>query len=282
MPELPEVETIRRTLEASILGMRVASVVQNRADVLRSHDDTASNATQADALLRRGTIASTHRHGKELALIAEDGRCLCIHLGMSGQVRILESQRDLRVLSHVHVVWKLTRGTETRWLAFRDVRRFGGLWGLPSRDVASAERWSRLGPDALGVRASVLKQAGKASIRAVKAMLLDQRVLAGVGNIYADEALFRAGIDPRRPCDTIRPKEWTTLAAAIRTTLVNAVRQRGSTLRDYADSNGVAGAAQLSHAVYGRAGEPCRTCGLALTGIRLAQRSTVFCSACQR
>jgi formamidopyrimidine-DNA glycosylase len=143
-------------------------------------------------------------------------------------------------------------------------------------------RWAALGPDALGITGGDLEGRAGESDRAIKAVLLDQGVLAGVGNIYADEALFRAGLSPRRKARRFGPDDWHRLAGAIRETLAEAVRARGSTLRDYVGAAGEAGQAQLLHRVYGRRGEPCTNCGRRLKGIRLAQRATVYCPACQR
>lgn len=274
MPELPEVETVRRSLRP-LIGRRIVSARLRRVDICTTAD--GGRARPAD-LLVGATIVELSRLGKRLAIIARDGRTIVIHLGMSGQLRLLATGEARVRESHVHAEWQTDEGSV---MYFRDPRRFGGLWTLPDRDALD-EHWSDLGPDALRIRWEDLAAAAGRSRRAIKAALLDQAVLAGVGNIYADEALFLAGIRPTRLASRLKPQEWQQLAAAVRTTLKDAIRARGSTLRDYRDAAGNSGRAQLRHAVYGRAGEACTVCGNTLRRITLAQRTTVFCTDCQR
>ncbi len=269
MPELPEVETVRRSL-LSLIGKRVARARLIRADICTPVD------AGARGLLEGGTIVELVRRGKRLSLIVSDGRAMTVHLGMTGQLRLTSAAPPED--RHVHAVWWI-EGAGTMY--FRDPRRFGGLWTFEHRRALN-EHLAELGPDALGIRAAELRRELGGSRRAIKAALLDQGTLAGVGNIYADEALFRSRIRPTRRCERINATEWTRLAAAIRRTLAGAVSAGGSTVRDYADASGRAGRAQQRHAVYGRAGEPCRQCGTILKGIRLAQRATVYCGHCQR
>jgi formamidopyrimidine-DNA glycosylase len=217
------------------------------------------------------------RRGKQLALIAEDGRVLVVQLGMSGQMRVLPPGPAGQE-THVHASWLLETGER---VIFRDPRRFGGLAVLP--DPAALEaRWSALGPDALAITGRALAAAIGESSRAIKAALLDQSAIAGVGNIYADESLFRARLRPDRLCTTLRDPEYSRLAAAIRQSLTLAIKAGGSTLRDYTTATGGRGGAQEAHLVYGRAGQTCKRCGGILEGLKLAQRATVFCPACQR
>jgi formamidopyrimidine-DNA glycosylase len=163
---------------------------------------------------------------------------------------------------------------------FRDPRRFGGLWSFPSQDALQT-RWSTLGPDALSITTKQLAEAIANSRRHIKAALLDQAVLAGVGNIYADESLFLASIRPKRLAKALKASEIAALAAAIRQTLANSIATGGSTLRDYRDANGQAGSSQLTHAVYGRAGDLCIRCGSGLKSAQVSQRTTVWCPHCQ-
>ena len=226
-------------------------------------------------LLDDARIDRLERRGKRLAILASDGRALVIQLGMSGQ---LMTGKEAEA-THRHVTWGI--GGRAANIVFRDPRRFGGVTPYRSH-AALLEAWDlELGPDGLTVTAEQLTQrlSGK---RAVKAALLDQTVVAGVGNIYADESLHLAGIDPRMRCSRLRPQRVAELAESIRTILMRAVTHGGSTLRDYRAGNGARGNAQQLHAVYGRDGEPCMACGATLRGARLAGRATVWCAGCQR
>ncbi|MEZ6242503.1 MAG: bifunctional DNA-formamidopyrimidine glycosylase/DNA-(apurinic or apyrimidinic site) lyase [Phycisphaerales bacterium] len=291
MPELPEVETVRRTLEARVVGRRVTSATLKRRDVLVMPGDPAGGFSRARGegrveygrvrqrdLLAGDVLGEVIRHGKQLAIVGDSGRVVCVHLGMSGNLIWRAPRARLEHAGHVHTVWRLDDGSR---LVFRDPRRFGGLWAFPSLEALWASRWDALGPDAIRVRAPQLQRALARTDRAVKAALLDQSVVAGVGNIYADEALFGAGVDPRRPGASLTPAECASLARQIRGVLARAVTARGSTLRDYRDANGDSGAYQLAHSVYGRGGEPCPKCGGALASALVAQRTTVWCPSCQ-
>lgn len=274
VPELPEVETVRRGLEHAALGRRVLSATLHRTDVCRTQSGRPASAAD---LLAGDRIATLERRGKQLAIIGRSGRVIVVHLGMSGQLIALGRGEPPRRATHIHAEWSLGNGTR---VIFRDPRRFGGIWTLTSRE-ALAERWEDLGPDALTITGPALHDVAGRSSRAIKSVLLDQRALAGVGNIYADEALFRAGISPRRLARRLSPKDWSRLAAAIRETLRDAVKARGSTLRDYVGARGESGEAQLRHRVYGRGGQPCLTCDKPLRTLTLSQRTTVYCRTCQ-
>lgn len=273
MPELPEVETVRRGLVRSIVGRRVESARLLRRDVLRT-DGRAGPA----ALLAGGTIAAALRRGKHLAIVAQDGRALGVHLGMTGQLLATRPGASAGRSDHTHARWTLEDGTV---LVFRDPRRFGGLWSYPSLDALRADRWADLGPDAMSITARSLAARLARGRRAVKAALLDQVALAGVGNIYADEALFRARVHPRRESGSLTPAELDRLAASIRSVLREALRAGGSTLRDYAGTDGSPGRQQEKHLVYGRGERPCVWCGRRLAIVLVAQRMTVYCETCQ-
>lgn len=283
MPELPEVETVRRGLEPTIDHTIVGCDVRRR-DVIRDRSTDAPNP-------RRGRIEPCSlgigqrivefiRLGKQLAMVLRDPhgheRVVVIQLGMSGQVSLIDSAR-IPNAKHVHVVWTLDDG---RRVCFRDARRFGGITLLPSRESLRAF-WAALGHDALGISSQHLRSGLAGSTRSIKAALLDQGVLAGVGNIYADEALHRAGIDPRKACDALSRAQVTKLARCIRDVLRTAVEARGSTLRDYRDASSKPGSAQLLHRVYNRAGQACTNCGSTIEHTRIAQRATCWCPVCQ-
>lgn len=274
MPELPEVETVRRGLARAIMGRRVEFARLLRRDVLRTRQPPG-----ATALLVGGTVRDLLRHGKHLAVVVDDGRSLGVHLGMTGQLLATRLGEPTTTRNHAHARWVFDDGTT---LVFRDPRRFGGLWSYSTLDALRAERWAALGPDALRVTTRHLASALAAARRPVKAALLDQTILAGVGNIYADEALFRANIHPARSAASLSTTEVERLTESIRAVLREAVRAGGSTIRDYAGSDGSPGRQQERHLVYGRGGQPCVRCGTPLTTSLVAQRTTVACRTCQR
>ena len=277
MPELPEVESLRRSLEPRLLGRRFRRALLLRADIC-SPAARSARARAAD-LLEGATIASLDRRGKQLALIAGDGRCLVIQLGMSGQVLLVDKPHAASIHTHVHAMWTIEPGGST--MLFRDPRRFGGLRPVRSLDQLHSVAWSHLGPDALAIDGAGLALAASASRRPVKSVLLDQSVLAGVGNIYADESLFRARLHPLTLAADLQPSQWNTLASCVRDVLREAIAQGGSTLRDYVDALGRSGSATESHCVYGRRDLPCLACGTPLAHALVSQRSTVWCPRCQ-
>lgn len=275
MPELPEVERVRMTLAPILAARRIATARLLRRDIARGVRRSAD-------LLAGCRGVRAERRGKQLALVAPDGRTLAVHLGMSGQFFWVAPGQRIERPDHVHAVWSLQEGRRPGGrLVFRDPRRFGGLWAFPSEEAHEAARWSRLGPDALSIDGRTLGERLGASRRSLKAALLDQAVLAGVGNIYADEALFRAGLAPLREAGSLSPAEQERLANSITGVLRASIASGGSSLRDYRDGLGQAGAFQGRHAVYGRAGEACLRCGSVLASGQVAQRTTVWCPLCQ-
>lgn len=278
MPELPEVETVRAALETALVGHELVRPRLFRHDVLCSsrHDEPI-----ARQLLSGGVIRSVIRRGKHLALVAHDGRVLEIHLGMTGQVLLYPPGGPIpeRFHGHVHARWRVA--PEGTTMVFRDPRRFGGLWSFP--DVASlvSARWSRLGVDALTITNAEFLSAIARTRSPIKSALLNQSLLAGVGNIYADEALFAGGVHPRTPACRVDAVKGAELAARLRGLLADAVRAGGTTLRDYAAPDGTPGEFRLEHRVYGRGGQSCRRCGVTLRSCQLAGRTTVYCPRCQ-
>lgn len=276
MPELPEVESTRRSL-LPLLGGRVVSVDLRRSDIVEGSHTPA-------ALLSGSSILALHRRGKQLAIEGTRGVVL-VHLGMTGQLEYSapDSHEQQTHDRHTHAIWSLKLANPPGLdgvLWFRDPRRFGGLWTFASMNEVH-ERWSALGPDALTISGKNLARAIAENRRAIKAALLDQGVLAGVGNIYADEALFRAGIRPGKIAARISRVHSERLANAIREVLGESIQSGGSTLRDYRNAAGQAGSFQSRHRVYGRGGEACVVCGTRLTQTTIAQRTTVFCRCCQ-
>lgn len=272
MPELPEVECIRRAL-LPLVGRRVESVDLHRRDIVENPPKRGLSAT----LLAGDVIAGLHRHGKQLAVEGGAGRVVCVQLGMTGQLLVDEGASAKRP-AHVHAVWTLDDG---RTLAFRDPRRFGGLSLYASMDAIRADRWAALGPDALDHRMGDLAAACKRSGRAIKDLLLDQSALAGVGNIYADESLFLARVRPTRRASRLTRAEIDGLSEAVRRVLARAVEAGGSTLRDYVRPDGAPGGAGALHLAYGRGGQPCVRCSTPLRRTTVGQRTTAYCPQCQ-
>lgn len=271
MPELPEVETVRRTLTPRLIGRRVVRTRVFRAEVVRGGGGSA-------ALGRGERVDTVLRRGKQLAIVFESGALVLVHLGMSGQLFVLAAGARPPRTDHLHVRWTLDDGSA---VCFRDPRRFGGVWAYPSIDRLIAERWDALGPDAIRITARHLRECAGASRRAIKACLLDQGLLAGVGNIYADEALFLARLHPEQPANTLEPERWRGVASAVRRVLREGIEAGGSSLRDYVDADLGRGSHQTRHRVYGRAGAPCTRCGSVLRAIQVAQRTSTFCPTCQ-
>lgn len=274
MPELPEVETVRRTLlEGGLVGRRILRVSVLHPDAVR-HPGPASFASD----LEGQAITGIGRRGKYLLLELADG-LLVAHLRMTG--RLWLSEPDAVALSHTHVVLDLDDG---RQLRFRDVRRFGGFHLVSRLDDPSAPRGLReLGPEPQDLSEQALAEACLRHPRlAVKGLLLDQRVVAGLGNIYVDEGLHRARVHPLRTCDSLSPKELSAIARALREVLAQALANRGTTFLDFRDGAGEPGAFQEFLRVYRREGLPCRSCGAPIAKSRVAGRGTHFCPQCQK
>jgi formamidopyrimidine-DNA glycosylase len=300
VPELPEVENTRRSLEP-ILGRTVLSVRLHRRDMLVVPGDPVGGWGRqgqhapkpkrytTPMLLSGMTLTRTLRHGKRFAIVGSLSgrsadrspdravdRAVEIGLGMSGRVQILPARGPLP--PHTHALWRLDDGSR---LAFIDHRRFGGLWAWTSVEELHTHWKATLGPDALTITAAALAKGLASAQRPVKAALLDQRVLAGVGNIYADEACFEARVAPHAIAAQLDPKAITRLARAIRRILAASVAKGGSTLRDYANASGSPGGYQQGHRVYGRARLACTSCDRVLVSDQVAQRTTVWCPGCQ-
>ena len=297
MPELPEIEHLKRTLEPWLVGAQELEVRLHRRDIVRrAGSRKAMRGVKPASLLEGETIEKLIRRGKSLAIVGgTGGAVLGLHMGMTGSMLVAESQhrsevrgqRPARRDRHVHCEWIVSRDgspSSEAIVTFRDPRRFGGLWPFASLDdlYTSPGGWSRLGPDALTIDAMTLRERLLRTRQPMKAALLNQALVAGVGNIYADEALFAAGIHPLATPRRLRDVQWQDLAAAIRSIMQAAIESGGSTLRDYRDAGGRSGAFTLQHQAYGRSGEACVRCSTTLRSAVIGQRTTVFCSYCQR
>lgn len=277
MPELPEVETVRRGLEARILGARVA-----RAEARRTDLRIPLQRGFARRLAGR-RVERIERRAKYLLLRLDDGHCLVVHLGMSGRLIVGEPGEDGALAKHAHVILRFDNG---RRVVFEDHRRFGLMTLIPNDALKSHALFRHLGPEPLDDRfdgpALARLLAGRRT--PLKAALLDQTRVVGVGNIYASEALHRAGLSPKRPARTVTGPRAARLAEAIRATLADAIAAGGSSLRDYVQASGELGYFQHAWRVYDREGEACPTTGCAGRIRRLVQsnRSTFHCPVCQR
>lgn len=271
MPELPEVETIVRDLAALLPGRTIQTAEVIRPDLVRGEDAAAFAAA-----LRGRRIQQVWRRAKNIVLDL-DGGPLVINLGMTG--RLLATPATAADASHLGVRFRLDGADELR---YHDVRRFGCLQRFSTE--AWAARAARMGvePLAEAFTPELLHALARRSRVPVKTWLMDQRRVVGVGNIYASEALFRAGLDPRRTVNTLAPAEAARLVHATRAVLTEAISFRGTTFLDYRDARGERGGFVERLRVYGRAGQPCRTCAAPIERIVQAGRSTFFCPTCQQ
>jgi len=273
VPELPEVETIVRDIRPEVLGRTVVRATLSHADVLRG--------VTRPALLRGlagATIEDLFRRAKH-AVFVMGVRRLVVQPGMTGALLVHDEPLGGEEARYAVLRAQLDDG---RTLVYRDVRRLGTLLWLDARGWRAYD--GAIGPEPLaaGFTSETMRGALGRTRQSIKKALMDQKLLAGVGNIYANEALFAAGIDPSREAVRLSPPEWEALHRELDRILSAAVSGRGSTVRDYRTGTGEQGSFQLSHLVYGREGEPCVRCGTTLAGTHaLDARITVFCHRCQ-
>jgi len=281
MPELPEVETVARGVDARVRGDRILDAW------FGSHREPFKNPAGKQARGLTGRIfLSVHRTGKHIVceLSAPDVQAAhaqssppaaqwIVHLGMTGRLLVTTPAAPLAL--HTHARLSLASGRELR---FVDARRFGRL---EFRDLARGEGFAGPGAEPLSIEEKEFARLFQGRRLAIKAALLNQKLLAGVGNIYADESLYRAGIRPRKAAGRLTRAELERLRAALREVLEHAIRLGGSSVSDYVDADGVKGFFQLEHCVYQRTGEPCRRCKTPIRRIVVGGRSTHYCPRCQ-
>jgi formamidopyrimidine-DNA glycosylase len=273
VPELPEVETVRRRLAPLLEGRTFAGVEIADPRLTRPLDPA-----EVAAELTGERVALVDRRGKYLIVRFDSGRALLVHLRMTGSF-LHSPERSLPADPHRRAVVTLDDGSD---VAYRDVRRFG-TWLLLDPEEVDRYVDARVGREPLeeAYRVKHLAERLEGRRAPVKAALLDQRTVAGVGNIYADEALWRARIHPLRPAESLEPDEVKALHKAVRQALQAGIRRQGSTLRDYRLPDGGEGGAQHEFKVYGRTGDPCERCGTPIDKIRVAGRGTWYCPSCQ-
>ena len=274
MPELPEVETIVADLRPHLTGRTIVSCDLLFPTIVRHPEPEVF----IDGVAGR-RIAGVRRRGKYILVDLEDDVLLIVHLGMTGQLRLVGADAPLE--KHTHAVFVLDNGLHLR---YRDPRRFGRLLLGTEESLTASKKLPRLGPEPIdpAFAGEELYQRLRKRRTALKAFLLDQGAVAGVGNIYADESLHRARLRPDRLAGSLSRKSAQRLHESLRDSLLLAIANRGSSVDTYRDAWGEIGGQQEKLLVYGRAGEPCFTCGRPLALIRIAGRSTVFCRTCQR
>jgi formamidopyrimidine-DNA glycosylase len=290
VPELPEVEVTRRRLGKLLLGRRIARVVTTKPSYF-----FLTSPSQLQRRLTGRTVRKLDRVGKYLLARLDDGATLLLHLGMTGQL-FGEGARSVRLLKapdrklgksakaagfepdqHTHLQLEFADGGPR--VFFRDVRKFGKL--LLVAEGESDPRLEKLGVDALRATGDTLFEAARRRKIPIKSLLLDQSVIAGIGNIYADEALFLAGVSPRRASHRVSRAACAAIVAAAQRVMRRSIQTGGSSISDYVTPDGSDGGYQNERRVYGRKGEPCPTCRAPITRIVIAQRSTHFCASCQ-
>src|SRR3982751_785382 len=267
MPELPEVETVRASLEQRLVGQRFEDV-----EILDSRLTRPLDPAEVAAELQGERVAAVDRRGKYLIVRFESGRALLVHLRMTGGFLLQPG-------THERAVLELDDGPR---VAYRDVRRFG-TWLLLEPHEGDPYIASKLGDEPFDALFTVARLGERLEKRRapIKAALLDQRTLAGMGNIYVDEALWRARIHPLRAAESLDRNDLRRLHRGVRSALEAGIARQGSTLRDYVLPDGGSGSMQHEFKVYGRGGEPCDRCGTPITKTRVAGRGTWFCPACQ-
>jgi formamidopyrimidine-DNA glycosylase len=274
LPELPEVETIIADLRPHLVGRTIVRCELRFPSIVR-HPEPETFIDSITGL----RIEAAGRRGKFILIALGAGRLLVVHLGMSGQLRLVDPATE--IASHTHAIFDLDDGMQLR---YRDPRRFGRLLLGTEDELLLSGTFPKLGPEPIDPTfdAEELFQRFRRRRAPLKAVLLDQATVAGVGNIYADESLHRARLRPDRAAGSLSRKSVRRLHASLRDSLEVAIRNRGSSVDTYRDAWGQVGNQQESLLVYGRAGEPCFTCGRPLAVVRLAGRTTVFCTRCQR
>ncbi|HQY88567.1 MAG TPA: bifunctional DNA-formamidopyrimidine glycosylase/DNA-(apurinic or apyrimidinic site) lyase [Tepidisphaeraceae bacterium] len=264
MPELPEVQHVVDTLRPHVTGVRIRAVRLHRNDIVEPMGFDLSKA------LTDRSIQNVSRRAKRIVFSLDDGQSFYIHLGMSG--RLIASEPNATVAKHTHLMIEIDRPVVSQ-IRFVDPRRFGGIFWTNDD--------TELGPEPLTISSSILARQLAGTKRIVKSALLDQKLIAGLGNIYVDESLFDARIHPERISSELSREEVGRLCRSIKSVLKRAINSGGSSLRDYVDANGERGGFQKLHRVYGRAGEKCVKCRSAITSKVLGGRTTAFCPRCQ-
>jgi len=271
MPELPEVETIVRNLRKKLIGLKIGEV-----KIFLEKCIQGSWINFAKNLIGR-KISALERRGKYIIIHLDDGQALIIHLRMTGSLLFLPPQAPID--KHTHLVFTFQSGN---WqLRFVDQRQFGRLCLVKKGEKGALKFLEKLGPEPLEIGSPQFKEMINGQRRIIKSLLLDQTFIAGVGNIYADEVLYRTGLHPRQRTEFLSRGKIVALLKNLQALLRQAIRQRGTSVRNYVDAQGAPGGFQKFLLVYGREGEKCHKCGAIIVREKIAGRSTYFCPRCQ-
>lgn len=273
MPEMPEVEQVRKTLAPHIVGKKITSVevYLDRLIKYPSKEEFCSRLTGRN-------IAEVGRKGKYLVLVTDDQQKLIVHLRMTGA--LLAQKQELEQPPYAKIKFTMTDGVNM-W--FTDIRTFGTLYLIRDGEYF-IEGYETLGPEPLsaGFTAEYLKPLAQKSRKAVKTFILDQKIIAGLGNIYADECLATAKINPQRSANLLSEDEVEALCEAVNKVIAQGIKNKGTTFRDYKDGEGNSGQNQNYLLVYGRGGKPCKYCGKPLSSVKVGGRGTTYCEDCQK
>lgn len=271
MPELPEVETVARDLRPLLVGRTITALMKSKHKLRKPWWKAGEKAH-----LIGQSVTAIHRRAKYLRVELSGGGCLLVHLGMTGQFTVVPAAEPKP--DHLHFVFELDDGNQLR---YRDARRFGAVELFASSTDTAYALDTTLGWEPDNIDPEEFDHGIRSTKRALKAVLLDQTFVAGVGNIYADESLLRAGLHPETRGEKVPVAACERLRVAIRDVIAQAIESRGSTIRDYVGGSGLRGGYQDRFAVYGRTDEPCPTCATPIKLVRVAGRSSHFCPKCQ-
>jgi len=276
LPELPEVETIKRTLARKVIGRKIVEVNVFLPKIVKSLE-----VDEFVEKIKGSIIEDINRRGKYLLIMLDRDYTLIVNLRMTGQLVFVPEGEDLPLAKHTHVIFELEGGCQIR---FRDSRKFGTMHLVPTIGLEYAPEIKNLGPEPLepGFTEQKLRKLLIGRRKKIKQLLTDQSFIAGIGNIYADEILFRAGIHPERVSNALTTEEIHSLYLSIVAVLNEAVYQRGTSIRDYIDGEGHSGNYQKMLQVYGRKGELCYHCDCEIASVKLGGRTAHFCPGCQK
>jgi formamidopyrimidine-DNA glycosylase len=283
MPELPEVENMRRSLESAVKGQTITDVRIRWGKIVSGRGSARKASAKAIRKFKEGVhgrkILTINRRGKNVILILDDGGRVVVHPKMTGRFILYKGRNKFRPAEHDHVIFNLSGGN----LIYNDPRKFGYVLFFPDTKTAG-DFFSRLGVEPFSTQftSTYLVKALSQKRGRIKTVLVNQSLVAGLGNIYCDEALFLAGVKPTRPGTSLKPNEISKLHRAIRSVLKKAISLGGSTVLSYRTMEGQPGRFAGMIKVYGRAGEKCFRCRRRLVGIRINNRTTVYCQKCQR
>lgn len=271
MPELPEVETIVRGLQKTVVGKKIKSIKVIFPGIVKQ------DAKKFKKNVNKSEIRRVSRQGKYILIDLSNGNTILAHLGMTGNFLLVKSSSPRNKHNHLIIRFYETR----KELRYNDQRKFGKIKSFPTSKEENVSELKKLGPESLNISAPDFINLFQKRKGRIKSALLNQQILAGLGNIYADESLFEARIHPAQKIDKLSPQELKRLLQAIQKILKKAIRAGGSSIENYYNVNGEIGSFQLQHKVYGREGLSCKRCGTIIKRIKISQRSSYFCPKCQ-